>query len=179
MSPIPVEPALPAKDARVSGTAAALTTGYVRLLAYARKRLRDPAQAEEVVQETMLRVIEQDRRQTIEQPLAYAFRVTDSVVYATARGGARLHEPIDPDLVCDAPLPDATLDYRQRLARFEAVLATLPPQRRTVFVKRHVEGKSRGEIAEELGLGIEAVKKHLVRAMIDLADVADVLDRGR
>lgn len=179
MSPIPVVPALPARDTRVSGTAAALTAGYARLLAYARKRLRDPAQAEEVVQETMLRVIEQDRRQTIEQPLAYAFRVTDSVVYATARGDSRRHEPIDPDLVCDAPLPDAMLDYRQRLARFEAVLATLPPQRRTVFVKRHVEGKSRGEIAEELGLGIEAVKKHLVRAMIDLADVADVLDRGR
>ncbi|KQN40799.1 RNA polymerase subunit sigma-70 [Sphingomonas sp. Leaf407] len=163
----------------MSGTAAALTAGYARLLAYARKRLRDPDQAEEVVQETMLRVIEQDRRQTIEQPLAYAFRVADSVVYAGARRDGRAGEPVDPDLVCAAPLPDATLDYRQRLARFETVLATLPAQRRTVFVKRHIEGKSRGEIAEELGIGIEAVKKHLVRAMIDLAAVADALDLGQ
>lgn len=145
-----------------------------RLTAYVRKRLRDPEQADDIVQETFVRVVEQERKQRIEQPLAYAFRVADSILYAGARKAGGQTEPLDADIACELPLPEEVLDYRRRLARFEATLATLPPLRRDVFVKRHLDGKSRGEIAEELGLSLEAVKKHLVRAMIDLAACGDL-----
>ncbi len=150
-----------------------LSAAQARLLAYARRRLRDPEQAGDVVQETMMRVIEQHGRSCIDQPVAYAFRVVDSVIYGRARHARHVHEPIDADLVCDRPLPDELLDYRQRFTRFERALAAIPAQRRTAFVKRHIDGKSRGEIAEEMGISIEAVKKHLVRAMADLAGCLD------
>lgn len=139
-----------------------------RLQSYVRKRMRDPGQVEDVVQETLVRVIEQGRRQEIQHPLAYAFRVADSVILAGARKAARETELDHFDLVCDLPLADEVLDYRQRLARFEAALTRLTPQRRAVFRMRHMDGKSRQEIAEELNLSVEAVKKHLVRAMADL-----------
>lgn len=157
----------------MSDVGAVLAAAQPRLLAYARRRLRDPEQAGDVVQETMMRVIEQDRRQRIEQPVAYAFRVADSVIFGQAQRTRHVHEPVDLELACDLPLPDELLDYRQRFARFERALAALPPLRRTVFVKRHIDGLSRAEIAADLGLGLEAVKKHLVRAMIDLAGCVD------
>lgn len=153
----------------MSDAAAGLSGGLTRLRNYVRKRMRDPAQVEDVVQETLVRVIEQERRQVIEHPLAYAYRVADSVILAGARKAAREAE-LDPlELVCDSPLADEVLDYRQRLARFEAALARLTPQRRAVFRMRHIDGKSRQEIAAELCLSVEAVKKHLVRAMADLS----------
>jgi RNA polymerase sigma-70 factor (ECF subfamily) len=156
---------------------AVLAAAHDRLIAYARRRLRDPEQAGDVVQETVMRVIEQDRRQGIDQPLAYAFRVADSVIYAGARRARQPFEPIDVELACDLPLPDELLDYRQRFDRFERALALLPAQRRTAFVKRHLDGQSRAEIAADMGISVEAVKKHLVRAMIDLAGCID--DDGR
>ncbi|MBB3474140.1 RNA polymerase sigma factor [Sphingomonas sp. BK345] len=161
----------------MSDVGAALAAAQPRLLAYARRRLRDPEQAGDVVQEAMMRVIEQDQRQRIEQPVAYAFRVTDSVIFGQAQRARHVHEPVDVELACDLPLPDELLDYRQRFARFERALAALPPLRRTVFVKRQIDGLSRAEIAADLGLGVEAVKKHLVRAMTDLAGCVD--DDGR
>lgn len=147
-----------------------------RLTAYVRKRLRDPEQADDIVQETFVRVVEQERKQRIEQPLAYAFRVADSILFAGARKAVQQTEPLDAEIACALPLPEEVLDYRRRLARFEVVLAGLPPLRRAVFVRRHLDGKSRSEIAEELGLSLESVKKHLVRAMIDLAECGDLDD---
>lgn len=164
----------------MSSATAQLSAGIARLKSYVRKRMRDPDQVEDVVQETLVRVMEQERRQVIDQPLAYAFRVADSVIVSGARKAARETELDGPELVCDLPLADEVLDYRQRLARFEAALARLTPQRRTVFRMRHIDGKSRQEIAHDLNLSVEAVKKHLVRAMADLtASLGDDLGPAR
>ncbi|MCT8003100.1 sigma-70 family RNA polymerase sigma factor [Sphingomonas sanguinis] len=149
--------------------------GRDRLLTYVRRRIREPEQAEDVVQESIMRVIEQERKQVIEQPLAYAFRVADSVIYNRGRRGAADHAPVDPELACALPLADEVLDYRQRFERFRTALSRLPAQRRAVFVERHLEGKSRQQIADDMNISIEAVKKHLVRAMIDLDGCIDDL----
>lgn len=152
----------------MTDAASQLSAGLGRLRSYVRKRMRDPGGMEDVVQETLVRVIEQERRQVIEQPLAYAFRVADSVIMAGARKAARETELDEFELVCNLPLADEVLDYRQRLGRFEAALERLTPQRRTVFRMRHIDGRSRQDIAAEMNLSVEAVKKHLVRAMADL-----------
>lgn len=125
------------------------------------------------MQETLLRVIEQSRKNEIEQPLAYAYRVADSVIFALARKTGRETEIGDADFESDLPPADDVLEHKQRAEIFRKALAGLTPMRRTVFVKRYLERKSRQQIADETGLGLEAVKKHLVRAMADLARAAD------
>lgn len=140
-----------------------------KLLAYIRRRCRDASLAEDFMQETLLRVIEQSRKSEIEQPLAYAYRVADSVIFAQARKTRLETEIGDADFESDVPLADEMLEHKQRAAIFEQALARLTPMRRTVFVKRYLEHKSRQAIAEEVGISLESVKKHLVRAMADLA----------
>lgn len=160
----------------MTSTIAELMAGMERLRLYVGRRLRNGDDGEDIVQETLTRVLEQSRRQTIEQPLAYAFRVADSIIHTRARHDARETELGDTDFRCELPLADEVLDHRQRLERFTKALERLTPQRREAFVKRHLEGKSRSQIGEEMGLSLEAVKKHLVRAMVELAKSVDRQD---
>jgi RNA polymerase sigma-70 factor (ECF subfamily) len=76
------------------------------------------------------------------------------------------------------PLADEVLQHRERVKMFERALQGLTPLQRRVFLMRRVDGRSRTEIAEALGLSVEAVKKHLVRAMAVLADVIDETPTG-
>jgi len=121
------------------------------------------------MQETLLRVIEQSRKNQITQPLAYAYRVADSVIFAQARKARKETGIGDADFESELPLADEVLEYKQRAAIFRKALAKLPPMRRAVFIERYLEQKSRQTIAEEFGISLESVKKHLLRAMADMA----------
>ena len=59
------------------------------------------------------------------------------------------------------------------MAIFETALLRLSPVRRDIFIRRHMDGQSRQDIAAALGMNVESVKKHLVRAMAELAGVMD------
>lgn len=170
---------LPIMDARTTmpiGSAmtdvlAALRPDERKLAAYIQRRSKDPARAEDILQETFLIVMRQARSQEITQPLAYAYRVADSLIYAQARRDKREAPIGDEDYGCDLPLPDAVLEHKQRAAVFEAALKRLSPLRRDIFIRRHLDGQSRQAIADDLRISLEAVKKHLVRAMAELAGV--------
>ncbi len=144
-----------------------------RLLAYISRRVRDRSRAGDILQETMLRLIEQSQKQDLANPLAYAYRVADSVVYADARRTPVMAEQLDFDLPCDLPLADEVLEQKQRVVVFESTLSKLSPTRRQIFIKRHLEGQSRQAIADDMNMSVEAVKKHLVRAMVELAEALD------
>ncbi len=120
-----------------------IAEGRTRLLTYVRRRIREPEQAEDIVQEAIMRVIEQERKQVIDQPLAYGFRVADSVIYNRGRRGPEHHAPVDPELACALPLADEILDYRQRYDRFQTALSRLPAQRRAVFLSNGIWRASR------------------------------------
>jgi RNA polymerase sigma-70 factor (ECF subfamily) len=141
-----------------------------KLLSYIFRRDRNRVRSEDILQEVMLRVLEQSRKQDIANPLAYAYRVADSVIYAKPDRTERFaSEPLNDDLVCDYPLADEVLQHREKVRIFENALRKLTPLQREIFIKRHFDHKSRQEIADLLGLSVEAVKKHLVRAMVELA----------
>ena len=177
LSPFARSAPLPSMDARATlpiGNAMkdvleALRPHERKLAAYIARRSKDPARAEDILQETFLTVMRQAGKQEITQPLAYAYRVADSLIYAQARRDRR-EEPIgDEDFGCEMPLPDAVLEHKQRAAVFEAALKRLSPLRRDIFIRRHLDGQSRQAIADDLRISLESVQKHLVRAMTELA----------
>ena len=162
-----------AVEGGMGGIIAELERQRRKLLSYVARRDRDRSRSEDIVQEVMLRVLEQSRKQEIADPLAYAYRVADSVIYAQAGRREGRNQPLSDDFVCEQPLADEVLQHRQRVERFRRALATLTPLQRQVFLLRHLEGKSRQDIADQLGLSVEAVKKHLVRSMAELAQSID------
>ena len=144
-----------------------------RLLGYIARRNRDPSRAEDILQETLLTIIRQSGRQEIANPVAYAYRVADSLIYAHARRDQREEGLGEADYGCPLPLADEVLEHKQRVEIFEQALRRLAPVRREIFIRRHMHGQARGQIAEEMQLSLEAVKKHLVRAMAELALAMD------
>jgi RNA polymerase sigma-70 factor (ECF subfamily) len=62
--------------------------------------------------------------------------------------------------------PDEALDGRRLQAALENAIGALEPKYREVLVLRDVEGLSAVEVAEVLGLSVEAVKSRLHRARV-------------
>ena len=62
----------------------------------------------------------------------------------------------------------------------QQALATMPPLRRDVLVRRRLQGQSCAAIARELGLSPKAVEKHITRGLADLhkAMGGDAFARG-
>ena len=74
-----------------------------------------------------------------------------------------------PELADEAPGVVRTLEARDRAAALEIALAALPERQRLAIVLRHFEDRANPEIAEVLGVSVEAVESLLARARRELA----------
>jgi RNA polymerase sigma-70 factor (ECF subfamily) len=141
-----------------------------RLRQFLSVRLRNVHDVPDVAQEVFLRLLRVEKQDAIRNPEAYLFTVASHVVQQhTLR---RTSEPVfvditdaDFDLVAPAGEdPSAKADYSARLEVLERALARLPPKVGAALVLHRVAGYTIDEIAEQLGVGRDAVKKYLMRA---------------
>lgn len=135
---------------------------------YVRARTRRADLVEDVVQETLSRLILQSRQRTLVSVYAMGFRIAANLLVDHHRWDSRHTAAPDEEPVSQAPLPDRVLAGRQELALLSKVLAAMPPLRRDVIVRRRLHGQSCTAIARELGLSLKAVEKHITRGLADL-----------
>lgn len=135
-----------------------------------RRRVADPAEVDDLVQEVFLRLARQSNVAAIENPHAYVFQTAanilrDSGRWSLSRRRAE-HEPFEEAIHgCEAISPERIASARQSVAALKAALAELPERTQTVFVLHRFEGLRYGEIAVTLGISVSAVEKHMMRAM--------------
>lgn len=75
--------------------------------------------------------------------------------------------------------PGADLERAERMRQVERAIASLPPRQRSIFVMRHFEGLSHGEIARIAGRSEGAIRAgyfHAVRKVRDAVRRAGLLD---
>ncbi len=70
----------------------------------------------------------------------------------------------------DEPGPDRTIIAREELRRLQGALDRLPSPYRDALIMKKVEGLSRREIAERMGVDENTVKHNIANAMYALAD---------
>ena len=146
-----------------------------RSLGYAMRLLGgDRAEAEDVTQEAMLRLwrIAPDWRRGEAQVSTWLYRVVTNLCTDRLRRLARHARPMGddlPDVADGRPDADARLAQADRMAALNAALAALPPRQREAVVLRHIEGLANPEIAEILGIGVEAVESLTARGKRALA----------
>lgn len=146
-----------------------------RVLAYAARLLGgDRAEAEDVAQETMLRLwrIAPQWRQGETRVTTWAYRVATNLCIDRQRSrGRRRQVALDdaPEVADGAVGAEARLQEAGRMAALEAALADLPDRQRQAVVLRHLEGMTNPEIAAIMEIGVEAVESLTARGKRALA----------
>ncbi len=133
------------------------------------ERTRDPAAADDLVQETFARLLAYERARTVVDRAALGYRIALNLVRDHFRSRKRRPvEILNDDIPCQAPAPEQILMHRQKVEVFGKVLDAMPPLRRDVFIRRRLHGQTCRQIAAELDMKEAAVEKHVVRALEQL-----------
>lgn len=142
------------------------------LLGYFRKRVAQPADARDLVQEVYLRLLSTDRRQAgaIADPEAYLFTVAANLVKEEAVLHRKRSLLVDvtevfPELeTCEDRLEER-LEQEQRERLLAEALQRLPPRHRAVMLMQYRERMSYADIAKRMGVSTHMVKKYVVKAL--------------
>lgn len=139
-----------------------------RLFGYAARVLGDHAEAEDVVQDTMMRLwkIAPEWRQGEAQVSTWAYRVTmnlctDRLRRRKTRGYVDLDSVAEPEAELQTAVEQMTEAHRAEA--LQTALNTLPDRQRQAVVLRHLEGMSNPEIAAIMDIGVEAVESLTAR----------------
>lgn len=147
---------------------------YTSLTKFFRRRIPQPAEAEDLVQEAYLRLIRIDRRgdhETIHNPEAYLFTVATNLVreHAVLKRRAALNVDVDdvgPEWLMVEDSAAAAVDSNWHLRKIASVLAGLTPGQRAAMILHYREGLTYPQVAERLGTSVHMVKKHIAKALV-------------
>ncbi|MCA9469773.1 MAG: sigma-70 family RNA polymerase sigma factor [Nitrospira sp.] len=149
----------------------ALFHSYHRsLVVYLRHLMKCPDSAEEIAQDTYLRLQTHAPSGKITHPRAYLFRTAhnlamDQLAKHVTEGKYRTHGDIHQEMASLAPEPDRIAESRERLALIAEALNELPPPCRQAFMLNKFHYLTHAEIAIHLGVSQSMVEKHLMRAL--------------
>jgi RNA polymerase sigma factor (sigma-70 family) len=132
------------------------------------RRLNPHAQdLDDLVSEVLTRAYANARWREVSNGRAYLYTIARNLMIDLARRQkvVAFEALMEWDAVDSGQDLSAQLCARSQLRRLAKVLDTLPPQPRKVFVMRRLHEKSCAEIAEELGLSVSTVEKHLGAAL--------------
>jgi len=168
-----------------SGLSAVLIANRGPLLRFLRARGAGD-DAEDIWQELWLKVDRLEAAGPIADPRAYLFRMADNLMHDRVRASMRRagREQAWSEAERDArgqdetPSAERALLARQRLRRVELALATLGERTQAIFRRFRIEGVTQGRIAEEEGISVSAVEKHLQRAYRVVATLVDEDDEA-
>ncbi|MCY1290851.1 putative RNA polymerase sigma factor FecI [compost metagenome] len=160
-----------------------LRWAYGDLLLSLSRQTRCVQRAYDVLHDALLRFALAQHAQPLTQPNAYLRRVAHSVLIDHFRREARLqrlpepHEEAGDDLSDGhfAPSAEHLLDIQQRLMALQRILDCLPPRCREVFWLARIEGCTQSEVAQQLGISLNMVERHMARALLDLRAARELL----
>ncbi len=133
---------------------------FERVYAFVARRVRDRAEAEDVVSEVFYKALKGiDGYEERGVPfVAWLYTIARNVVCDRARQAGR-EEPLD-----DSDEPSSSDDVERRALLFRLV-DTLPTAQRNVLVARFAEQRSIADVARQLGRSEGAVKQLQLRAI--------------
>ena len=132
--------------------------------------MRRSSDIEDIAQEAFLRAYAAERSRPIEQPKSFLFRIAKHVALSQLSRKARqitdYIEDSDASAVIQIENPAKDeVSARQTLGLHCEGVADLSSACRQVYLLRKVHGLSHKEIAEQLGIAVSTVEKHLIKAV--------------
>lgn len=164
---------------------------YGSLLQTIARRMRCNHRAKDALHDAFIRFAVTPKLLDVAEPHAYFNKVVQSVLIDHHREARRtpllgdLHA-IDTDMRGDDeghalslglyhPSAEEVFAVQQRLEVLQRLVDALPPKCREVFWLFRIEGLSQAEIAGRLGVSINMVERHTMRALLDLRAARELL----
>lgn len=160
---------------------------YSDLLSSVSRRTRCVHRARDVIHDSLLRFVMAPKRDQIAQPHAYLRTVVGNVLSDYHQDASRYVSLDDMTSQADsgigasllpreaAPSAERLADLQQRLECVQRILHCLPPRCREVFWLFRIEGHSQSEIAARLGISLNMVERHVMRALVDMSNARHLL----
>lgn len=153
------------------------------LVRYLTSRVRSANDAQDIAQETYLRLLRLDRIDLIRDPQAYLFRVAANLAREHHLKNART-PPLTAQALAESSLHEFaaataiedSVDRDAQLAKLYHAMAKLEPRHRAVLLLHRRDGMTYEEIAAELGISFHTVKKYLSIALAACRDALPASD---
>ena len=169
------------QDDRISE---AIDRDKTRLRNFIRRRVADPSDAEDILQEVFYELVETYRlMKPIEQVGAWLFRVARNRItdlFRKRKPEASTNDPVAEEegefLTLEDLLPsrdagpEAAYARTVLLAELEDALEELPDEQREVFLAHEIEGRSFKDLAAETGLSVNTLLSRKHYAVIHLRE---------
>lgn len=144
---------------------------------------RNEADIGDMCQDVFVRCIEAAKREIPHPTRPFVFFIARTLLIDRLRRNQIVSIDAVADLEAfgisaDDPAPDRSAMARQDWRRLQAALAKLPERQREAVVLRKVEGLSRKEIAQRMGIAEPTVAQHLANGIAGLTDLfnADIAE---
>jgi RNA polymerase sigma factor (sigma-70 family) len=144
-----------------------------RLRSFIRRRVPDPRDAEDILQDVFYELVEANRLlMPIEHVTGWLFRVarnriTDLFRRRKPESSSDSLEDLLPSLEAG---PEAVYARHVLLEELESAIAELPPEQRDVFIGHELEGRSFKEMAAETGVSINTLLSRKRYAVLHLRE---------
>lgn len=139
------------------------------IVAYAQRMLGERAAAEDVAQETFLRLWKQAPRWQPRARLStYLHRITHNLAIDHLR--RRRPQAGEPDAQTTGERPSGLLGEKRTALAVQEAVAALPERQRAALTLVHYQGMSQQEAAEVLEVSVEALESLLARARRSLKE---------
>ncbi len=150
------------------------------LLAYFMRRTGSAQEAEDLTQETFVRLIGSHSFEMADEAQAFVFRVASNLLRDRGRSQIRMRrfatvpldapsgEKFEPRLVEDIN-PERVLIAKENLVEVLACLDELGERTKNIFILFRLEGMKQKDIAAYYGIGLSTVEKHVMAAALRLA----------
>lgn len=161
-----------------------LDWAYHDLLPTIFRRIHCKHLAIDVLHDSLIRFALAKSPQRFEQPEAYLHTIVKNLLvdqYHLQSSLVSIEESVESeesytghisffDTAELAPSPERLLDIQQRLQLLQRIIDGLPARARDVFWMFRIEGLPQKIIAEQLGISVNMVERHIIRALVDLRE---------
>jgi len=151
---------------------------YAPLASFFRKRTRDTAEVQDLVQQVFLRLAQYREIDEIRNADGFIFQTASNTLKDHFRNSAVRSRFIKQQIEIGNSSgsdfsPERVLLGRESVAQLADALRQLPERTRDVFMLRCFEGLKHAEIARLQGISVRAVEKHMERALAHLSSTVE------
>lgn len=129
----------------------------------------DSKEAEDIVQESFIRLWKNCNKVPFEKARSFLFTVANNLfLNIVAHKKVVLHYAKEKTGDVDQESPQFILEEKEYLNKLQTAIANLSEAQRTAFLLNRIDGMKYAQIAETLGISVKAVEKRIHKALVSL-----------